>query len=129
MTRYWCVVNTRGDVPALTAGFFFEFSLAIPASGLCIWTIDPPLVPPIGSSFVKQSPAPTSPLGLTFSFSYIDSSSGFFYGGLLDLVGFQCATPFFTLPKFAGPPLWSDVFVYQIRWYQNADDIPHPPPP
>jgi len=122
--RYWVVVNTAGEVPVLDTGILVQRDPSFPISLTCFWSPDPPLDPNLSADLIKVPVPPEVPNKASWEFVFEQAAPFIIYTARHRPIVTPC-DGIFELPKLAGPAAWSDAKIFPVRWFEDADDVPH----
>jgi len=122
--RYWVVVDTQGDVPRLDAGAVFQRLLPFPPGQTCQFTPDPPFPGNVFTSLIKGTEMIGSLQSYFWQFLYQESGPVNVYEAKQSFPQVECGGQLGWVAQTA-PAGWGPVQIFPIRWYENANDVPH----
>lgn len=122
-SRWWCVwSNPPPAIPELGEGVLVEFVSFTPVSRSCQW--DAVVLPPLTTLlFFRMRPILPIPGPEIFRRVDIRTSVGNSFNNN-NLLNEKCNIPL-NIPGLVGGSPFGGVNIFPVRWYENANDVPH----
>jgi len=117
-------VQTGGDVPILDTGILTMGGPGEFGGFSCFWTPDPELAPGAFAEIIKLPLPDPVPQLAQWQFIFEQTDPFIIFVGRHDVIVSPC-DGIFELPKINGPAAWGDAKIFPIKWFQNANDVPH----
>jgi len=122
--RYWVVIDTGGEEPRLDEGVLYQRLPPFPLGLVCIWTADPPFPPATATRLIKGPAGTFANQSYFWQFQFEDPVPPFTYDAKAEFPLVQCGSQLGWVAQTA-PPGWGLTTIIPVKWFQNADDVPH----
>lgn len=121
--RWWVVYQTcPPTIPELCSGVLVEFSFFVPFSRACVF--EPEILPAgITSLALELIPLPPFPGDEILKATFVDTNVGD-QNNFDEFESVPCENAF-VLPVASGTLLIGPATLTPVRWFQNANDVPH----